>query len=315
MTLDADLIVDNRRTRRKLTFWRAATVLVLIAAFLAIGSAMTKQGLLGSRSAPHVARVNVTGMIQYEPKMIELLKRVEDNDAAKAVLVYIDSPGGSTAGSEALYNSLRRISAKKPVVAQIGALGASGAYVTALGTDHIIATKTSLVGSIGVLVQWAEFDKLIDNWGIRFQEVKTSPLKASPNGFEPASPEAKAALKALVDDSFIWFRDLVAERRTLTDSELKAVADGRVFTGRQSLDLKLIDEIGDEQSAKNWLINAKKIDSKLPLELYKVEDQRLPNWLGAAARLAGLFGFSASWLSDVQVSSSRLDGLVSVWQP
>jgi protease-4 len=315
MTLDANTLVDRRSLRRKLTFWRAGAILIVIAALLLVSSALSKNGFITSKKLPHVAKIDVTGVITYEPKLLDALKRVEENDAAKALLVFIDSPGGSTAGSEVLYNALRRIAAKKPVVAQIGTLGASGAYVTALGCDHIVATKTSLVGSIGVLVQWAEFDQLINKWGIRFQEVKTSPLKASPNGFEPASEEAKAALRDLVQDSFSWFTGLVAERRGMSEAELKRVTDGRVFTGSQSMNLKLIDEIGDQQTALNWLITKKEIAKTLPLEVYKPEDKNLPSWLGAAASLAGALGLIPPWLSAIQGSTIRLDGLISVWQP
>jgi protease-4 len=315
MTTDVDALVDRRRLRRKLTFWRAAAVLIVIAGLLALGSAMSKNGLITNKKLPHIAKVNVTGMITYQPKLLAALKRIEENDAAKALLVFVDSPGGSTAGAEAIYASLRRIAAKKPVVAQIGTLGASGAYVTAIGTDHIVATQTSLVGSIGLLVQWAEFDKLIGDWGIRFQEIKTSPLKASPNGFTPASEEAKAALRSLVEDSFDWFKKLVAERRRLDDSTLAAVSDGRVFTGRQSMELKLIDELGDEKTALNWLIEKKDVSKTLPLSEYKPDDKNLPSWLGVAAQLAGLIGLAPPWLSAVQDSTIRLDGLISVWQP
>jgi protease-4 len=315
MTADVDALIDRRTLRRKLTFWRAASILIVIAALLLIGSALSKNGFITNKKLAHVAKVNVTGVITYEPKLLEALKRVEDNNAAKALLVFIDSPGGSTAGSEVLYDALRRIAAKKPVVAQIGTLGASGAYITALATDHIVAAKTSLVGSIGVLVQWAEFDQLISKWGIRFLEVKTSPLKASPNGFTPASEEAKAALRDLVQDSFSWFTNLVAERRSMNEAELKRVTDGRVFTGQQSLNLKLIDELGDQQTALNWLITKKEIAKSLPLEVYKPEDHNLPSWLGAAASAATLLGLLPPWLSAVHDPTIRLDGLVSVWQP
>ncbi len=315
MTLTADTLVDRRMLRCKLTFWRGAVIGVIILALLMVGSAMSKNGLVSSKKVPHVAKYDLTGMITYEPKALEALKDIEENNSAKALLLFIDSPGGSTAGSEAFYNALRRIAAKKPVVAQIGTLGASGAYVAALGSDHIVATKTSLVGSIGVLVQWAEFDKLIGNWGIRFQEIKTSPLKASPNGFTPAPEEAKAALRDLVQDSYRWFTGLVSERRNMNEDEVRKVSDGRVFTGSQSLQLKLVDELGDQSTALNWLTEKRNVARKLPLETYKPKDKNIPPWLGSAAALTGLLGPLLPWLSAVQDSTIRLDGLVSVWQP
>lgn len=315
MTTDADLLVDRRRLRRKLTFWRAALILLAIAALLTIGSLVSKDGAFGNAGTPHVAKLEIAGMITYDPKLLSALKRIEDNTAAKALLLHIDSPGGSTAGSEAIYNALRRISAKKPIVAQIGTMGASGAYIAALGADEIIATKTSLVGSIGVLVQWAEVSDLMKSWGINFQEVKTSPLKAAPNFFEPPSEEAKAALASLVQDSFNWFRGLVAERRHFNESQLALVADGRVYTGRQSLELKLIDQLGDENTARDWLTQNKKISAKLPMRKYEPEEQHLPNWLGLARIMAGTLGLPTPWVSALQGATQRLDGLVSLWQP
>ena len=205
--------------------------------------------------------------------------------------------------------------AKKPVVAQIGTLGASGAYITALGADHIIATKTSLVGSIGVLVQWAEFDQLIDKLGVSFQEIKTSPLKASPNGFEPASEEAKAGAARSCAGQLCLVHWPRAERREMNEAELKRVSDGRVFTGSQSLPLKLIDELGDQQSALNWLINKKNIASTLPLEVYKPEERNLP-LLAENGILGCKFVRPCAGLAFRSYeATNRLDGLVSVWQP
>lgn len=315
MTHDADLIVDRRALRRKLTFWRAALIFAAILFVFLAGSMLSKDGVLGNAHTPHIARIEITGMITYNPKLLNAVKRVEENDAAKGLLLYIDSPGGSTAGSEALYSALRRVSAKKPVVAQIATLGASGAYVAAMGADEIIATKTSLVGSIGVLVQWAEVSQLMKNWGIRFEEIKTSPLKAAPNFFEPPSEEAKAALKSVIDDSFNWFKGLVRERRKIDGADLIQVADGRVYTGRQALDLKLIDALGDEQTAKTWLTEEKKLGAKLPVRTYKPEEQVLPGWLGTAKALGGIIGLDLAWLNALSPGTERLDGLVSLWQP
>lgn len=236
MSLEAELLIDRRSIRRKLTFWRVVAFLVAIVFVLFIGGKFAEKAGFAGKGAPHVARISIAGFISYDQPLLDQIEKIGKNDSAKALLLYIDSPGGSTAGSEALYEAVRRVAAKKPVVAQIGALGASGAYATAIAADKIIAMQTSLVGSIGVLVQWAEADKLLQTVGVRFQEVKTSPLKASPNGFDPASEEAKAALKSLVDDSFDWFKKLVAERRGMDENFLAKVADGRVFTGRQALD-------------------------------------------------------------------------------
>ena len=110
------------------------------------------------------------------------------------MLISIDSPGGTTTGAERLFEAIRRLSAKKPTVAVVGTLAASGGYIAALGADQIVAQGNSLVGSIGVLVEYPNFAKLLDTIGVKVEDVKSSPLKASPNGFEPTTPEARAAL-------------------------------------------------------------------------------------------------------------------------
>lgn len=315
MSLDADLIVDRRRLRRSLSFWRVLSVVALTIAVLAGAAAFARRADV-LPGVDHVARVAVTGFILYDRPLIRAIDRVAENDQAKALILQIDSPGGSTAGSEAIFDAIRRVAAKKPVIAVIGTVGASGAYVSALGADRIVAAQTSLVGSIGVLVQWTEFDQLMKTLGVRFQEVKTSPLKAAPNGFEPASEEAKAALNALVTDSYAWFTDLVRTRRGLDGEALKNVTDGRVFTGRQSLDLKLIDEIGDEQAAVAWLENTRNLAKKLPIRDYRPSREGVSGLLGTSLHAAfESLGLPTSILPPLVDPDARLDGLVSVWHP
>ena len=185
--------------------------------------------------------------------------------------MHINSPGGTTAGSEQLYDALVRLKAKKPLVVVVEGLAASGGYIAAIAADHIIAQQSSLVGSIGVLFQYPNFTELLKTVGVKVEEVKSSPLKAAPNGFEPTSPEARAALDALVKDSYAWFRGLVKERRGMDDALLEKVADGRVFTGRQAIDLKLVDQLGDEKTAVAWLVAEKKVKSELPVRDYKLD--------------------------------------------
>ena len=254
MSLDSDVIVDRRRIRRKLTFWRVVAGLVAIAAIVTVGAVATNSGPVASGS---IARVNIEGLIRSDQQRVEALERLEKSNHA-AVIIHINSPGGTTAGSEQLYDSLVSLKAKKPVVVVVEGLAASGGYIAAIASDQIIARQSSLVGSIGVLFQFPNFTELLKTVGVKVEEVKSSPLKAAPNGFEPTSPEARAALDALVKDSYAWFRGLVKERRGMDDATLEKVADGRVFTGRQAVELKLIDQLGDEKTAVAWLVSEKK---------------------------------------------------------
>src|SRR5271154_1112939 len=268
MSLDADLIVDRRRMRRKLTFWRVlAIVLVVIGIAGVAGLASSRIGLTGVR--PYIARVTISGLIRGDQDRVEQLDRLAKSTMARAVIVHVDSPGGTTAGSEQLFDSLSRVRDKKPLVVVVDSMAASGGYITALAADHIVAQQTSLVGSIGVLFQYPNFADLLDKIGVKVEAVKSSPLKAAPSGFEPTSPEAKAALDSIVKDSYAWFKNLVQDRRHLSDSELQTVSDGRVFTGHQAIDLKLIDELGDERAALGWLAEEKNVDAKLPVRDYE----------------------------------------------
>src|SRR6201995_5313362 len=261
MSLDSDVIVDRRRIRRKLTFWRVAAALIAIGAIVAVATVVSP-GKGGLTSAGSIARVSIEGLIRSDRERVEALERLEKSQAA-AVIVHINSPGGTTAGSEQLYDALVRLKAKKPLVVVVEGLAASGGYIAAIASDRIIAQQSSLVGSIGVLFQFPNFAELLKTVGVKVEEVKSSPLKAAPNGFEPTSPEARAAIEAIVKDSYAWFRAMVQDRRKLDGTALDKVADGRVFTGRQAVDLKLIDQIGDEQTAIDWLGKEEGNEAKL----------------------------------------------------
>ena len=322
MSLDSDVIVDRRRIRRKLTFWRVAAGLIAIAAIIAVGAVATTSGPSALATSSSIARVNIEGLIRSDQQRVEALERLEKSNHA-AVIIHINSPGGTTAGSEQLYDSLVRLKAKKPVVVVVEGLAASGGYIAAIAADQIVARQSSLVGSIGVLFQFPNFAELLKTVGVKVEEVKSSPLKAAPNGFEPTSPEARAALEALVKDSYAWFRGLVKERRGMDDALLEKVADGRVFTGRQALELKLVDQLGDEKTAVAWLVSEKKVKSDLPVRDYKLAPR-----FGDLTflRTAASVTFDALGLSSIArqieqggvaqaVDQLSLDGMLALWRP
>ena len=322
MSLDSDVIVDRRRIRRKLTFWRVATVVLAIAAIAAIGVTATPGGRSALTASGPIARVNIEGLIRNDQERVQALERLENSRAA-AVIVHINSPGGTTAGSEQLYDALVRLKAKKPLAVVVEGLAASGGYITAIAADHIVAKQSSLVGSIGVLFQYPNFTELLKTVGVKVEEVKSSPLKAAPNGYEPTSPEARAALDALVKDSYAWFRGLVKERRGMDDALLEKVADGRVFTGHQAVDLKLIDQLGDEKTAIAWLVAQKGVKSGLPVVDYKLTPRFGDlTFLRTATSIAlDAFGLSAMARQVEQagvvqaVDRLGLDGMLALWRP
>ena len=322
MSLDADLIVDRRRMRRKLTFWRVVAVLVAIAGIVALAATARRTDVL-TAGGDYIARVKITGLIRNDQERVESLEKLAKSTSAKAVVVHIDSPGGTTAGSEQLHNSLRQVAAAKPLVVVIDGLAASGGYIAAMSADHIVAQGTSLVGSIGVLFQYPNVSELLKTIGVKVEEIKSSPLKAAPNGYEPTSPEARAAIEALVKDSYDWFRNMVRDRRKLDDATLQRVADGRVFTGRQGLELKLVDQIGNEQTAVDWLAKEKGLKADTP-----VRDWQLKSRFGDLTMLhlatavvleaVGLGSFARrleAWGSIQTIERLNLDGLLALWHP
>ena len=192
---------------------------------------------------------------------------------ARAVIVHVDSPGGTTAGSEQLFDSLSRLREKKPLVVVVDSMAASGGYITALAADHIVAQQTSLVGSIGVLFQYPNVTDLLGKIGVKVEAVKSTPLKAAPDGYRADQPRGDArrsirSSRTPMPGSKAWCRTAGISPTT----ELAAVDDGRVFTGHQGLDLKLIDELGDERTALAWLAKEKNVDAKLPVRDYRAAE-------------------------------------------
>jgi len=315
-TPSSDYMIDRRKLRRKLGFWRIAAIGA--AATAALVAFTTVSGVDSTNKAtPHIARLAIEGVITGDKDTLELIKNIGDSQA-RAVLVTIASPGGTTTGAERLYDELRHLAEKKPTVAVVGTMAASGGYIAALAADQIVARGTSLVGSIGVLFQYPNVQKLLENVGVKVEEVKSSPLKAAPNGFEPTSAAARAAIADLVSDSYAWFKGLVQERRKLDDAELAKVSDGRVFTGRLAGPLKLVDLIGGEREAIEWLETNKGVAKKLPVRDWKKKSslERL-GLVDGAARVAGALGYPslAGSLEQAALGAERasLDGLLAIW--
>ena len=319
MSLDADSIVDRRRMRRKLTFWRVAAAVIAIAAIGGAAALLAPSRMV--EGGDYIARIKVAGLIRGNQDRVEALDRLS-RSSARAVIVHVDSPGGTTAGSEQLFDSLRALQAKKPMVVVVDGLAASGAYIAAISADHIVAQDTSLVGSIGVLFQYPNFTQVLKTIGIQVEEIKSSPLKAAPSGFEPTSPEARAAINAIVVDSYAWFKGLVKDRRKMDDTQLAAVDDGRVFTGRQGVGLRLVDELGNEKTAVAWLEKEKKVPANTPVRDYSLEPRfselsflHVAAWTFQAIGLSAVAQRIEDWGAVQAVERLNLDGLLALWHP
>ncbi|MGB6437809.1 MAG: signal peptide peptidase SppA [Methyloceanibacter sp.] len=315
--IEAETVIERRRLRRKLTVWRLAGVVlaVLLIALLVSGS----ERMAGSGSfLPHIARVQVSGIITDDQKMQDLIDKVGKSDRVKAVILDINSPGGTTAGGEAMYDAVRRLAEKKPVVAVCGTLATSAAYIVALATDRIFVYGNTITGSVGVIFQWADVSELMHTLGVKVEEVKSGPLKAVPNPFEPTDEKGRALAEEMVQEAKVWFVDLVGKRRNIEPASVPGLTDGRVYSGRQAVAFKLVDEIGDEKEAKRWLQKERNVAPGLSVVDWKprAESGGILSWLFGA--IASELGVSADKLVSLfgQVSEGlRLDGLVSLWHP
>ncbi|MCZ8313655.1 signal peptide peptidase SppA [Phreatobacter sp.] len=320
MPLETDAVLDRRLLRRKVTFWRVLAIGVAVIAVLAVGLVGAQRaGWLGSLD--HVARVEVRGVITQNANLIRTIEGLGRNRNVRAVIVTIDSPGGTVAGSEALYTAIRGVAAAKPTVAVIEGTAASGGYIAAIGADHIVSRETSVAGSIGVIAQFPNVVRLLETIGVRVEAIRSTPLKAMPSGVEPTSPEALAALREIITDSYVWFQRIVKDRRGLTDAELATVADGRVFVGTRAQRLKLVDTIGGEREARTWLAS-KGVPTEMRVQLHRPAARTDLTWFGAAAsglaEAAGLTEWAENLRSSslaVQVERTSLDGLLALWQP
>jgi len=308
----ADDIIDRRRLRRKLTFWRVIAFCVVLSGLFAVAFASLPEERFGAKSRPHIAKVRIEGTILEDEDLIEVLEDVGESEAVQGVILAIDSPGGTTAGGEAIYNAVRKLAAEKPVTAQIGTVGASAAYMIAAGTDHIVARKTSIVGSIGVIVQYPNVADMLDKLGIDMEVIKSTPLKGEPSMFGEPVPGANEMMRAMLLDSYDWFKELVADRRGFSQAEIARLADGSVFSGRQAVERDLIDEVGGVEAARGWLAGRGVDDDLKIVEWKKTEPGSGLIWAGALARW---LGFDIGGKSPVEALQERLflDGMISVW--
>ena len=314
MSNPTESLFEWRRLRRKITFWRGATFVILALAIIGGGVSLAMKGQ--DKNTPHIAKIRVEGLITENEELIGRIKDAGDNDAVHALILSIDSSGGTTVGGEAIFEDVRAAAEQKPVVSQVGTLAASAGYLIAAGSDHIVARQTSIIGSIGVIVQFPNFTGLLDKMGVQFDAVKSSPLKAEPSMFNATTPEEKAVLQNMIDDSYDWFVDLVTDRRPLSRAEVETLATGAVFTGRQALKNKLIDANGGQDVALAWL-ETKDVDIGLDvLEWAPPPRRRGFSPFGAFANVnnTNIEAILAELGENATIKRLFLDGMLSVWQ-
>jgi protease-4 len=303
MSLETEAVLDRRRLRRRLSFWR---VLAVVAGLLALGlltfASAERAGLIEQRQ---IARVTIEGMITEDRDLLRLLKKIGESRKVAGVILFVNSPGGTTAGGEALFEALRDLAKTKPVVAQFGTVATSAAYIAGLATDRIVARGNTITGSVGVIFQWPEFSGLLEKLGIRMNEIKSGPLKANPSPFQPLDDPGRATIEKMVAESKRWFVGLVQTRRGIDTAKVDGLEAGRVFSGREALTHKLIDQRGVPKGLKivDW-----KVKRDSDWSLLRIASRAL-------ARITGIRTFDdlTHIVNDDRIASLRLDGLLSIW--
>ena len=303
MGIDADILADRRRLKRILLIWRSLAIVVVVAlSALVFGRFGGFDGFGGS---DYLARLSVNGVIVDDERRHQLLARVAADHNAKALIVHIDSPGGTVVGGEARFSSIRAVAEIKPVVALMGQVATSAGYMVAIAADRIFAHKGTITGSIGIILQTTELTGLLEKIGITTEAIKSGPLKAAPSLFEPMTDEVRRVTQALVTDVHNNFVSLVAERRGLDLDDLRPLVDGRVFTGVAAVRNRLIDAIGGEAEAKAWLNKEQNINLEL-----RIQDVKPASKIGIWFDFLGALGRKTMFSERL-----TLDGLLSVWHP
>lgn len=262
MNLSVDYLIERKQNKKELVRWKIFTVILIVILLSLVGQNYIMNVNLFAEPferTNYIGRIKINDFIADDLDMITNLEKIADNQKMKALIVHINSSGGSVVGSEMLYNSISKIAKNIPVAIVMGSVAASGGYMIALAGEYIVAHNGTITGSIGVIMQSAEITKLAERIGIKFTNFKSDLLKANPNFTEQLTPDAYQATMDSIYQVYEYFIELVATRRNLDIQSVKTLADGRIYSGRQALNLKLIDAVGNEDTARNWLTTEKKI--------------------------------------------------------
>lgn len=245
--MKSDTIIFIKELKKKVSLWRLLTFASVF--FLVI---LTSNRIFNSSSNKNfIAKINIDGVILNDTFSFNKINELK-NDNIKGIILSINSNGGDVVESEKLYTFFRELSKEKPIVSIINGMGASGAYLVAMASDYIVSYNTSLVGSVGVLMQTYEITDLAKKIGINLINYKSSSLKGAPNPFEKINPDVDMVISQQINDIYDYFLNIFIERRKIAITEAQEIANGQVYTGRQALEYGLVDKIGGENDVLDY---------------------------------------------------------------
>ena len=299
MAITSDNFIERALLRKKLSYWRIFSVIAIILFLLSLVEKnvhITKEN--------YIARISFNDVIEDDHKLYKLLDDVAKDKSIKAVILEMDTPGGVAVAGETIFNKIMAIKKQKPVVVSMRGVCASAGYMIAIAADRIFAMNETITGSIGVILQAAEFSKLADKIGVTPITIKSGELKGNPSIAEPITDKSREVLQQMVDEFHLSFVKMVAENRHIDEDKVKIIADGRVYSSNKALELKLIDEIGDEENAIKWLQENKDISADLEVKDAKIKK----DFDQSFAEITGLANFNF-------MKSGNDNILMLMWQP
>ncbi len=274
-------IVKINLDRKNAKKWRFISILLLISlvfvVFFQVEMINKANKDIRIHKVNHIAHVKIQGVVYQNKALLKVLKAIEKENSVKGLILEINTPGGGVVAAEIIYNHIKRIKKKKPIIASVSTLATSAGYLIASATDRIYAHKTSIIGSIGVLMQWPDFKDLLDNVGIKSKTLRSGKFKALPNPAEDTPAYVIEDLQNKIDEMHTWFVDIVTKERSIPLSKIPAMTDGRVFTGMTSIKMGLIDAIGNMDDGVEWLKEQKQLEEDMEVITYETDEDALRN--------------------------------------
>ncbi len=299
----ADYLLDRLQLKSKISFWRNVTLCILAVSAIYFASKFSDgSGSASVLQGPYVARIVIDGDIEEDFHREQALEGLAKDDAVKAVVMHLNTWGGTVYGGESLYNSIRKISEKKPVVAVIGTSATSAGYMVAVAADSVFAGRTSTTGSIGVILFTEEISELAKKLGLDFIVLKSGELKGEPLFNHKMTDKVKEVTMEVIMSDYNFFVDLVSERRQIPRDQALKLSDGRVFTGNQALENKLIDAIGGEDEAIKWLVANKGVDKDLAVRDLDLQEKEkfYEGFVGSLGKIDVILDYAANFIKSTQ---------------
>jgi protease IV len=304
MALTSDTFIERAQLKKQVLFWRLAAVGVCVFFLITLIERNAKMPTVVK--SDYIARLTIADMVLEDQRLYDLLDEVRDDDNVKALILKLNTPGGEAVAGEAIYQKIKEISAKKPVVASMRSLCASAGYMIAVAADHVLAMRGTITGSIGVIFQSAEFSELAAKVGVKPIIVKSGAFKGSPSMTDPITPDERAVVQSMIDEFHAVFVQMVAENRDMPEEKVREIADGRIYSAMRAKELGLIDGLGGEAEALTWLKEKKKIDISLEIKDMKIKSK----FDTLYDKFAESTGFT-----KLQSTIPTHGGLMLLWQP